>query len=136
MRIEVRSAIAARMGAALVAHVAEVQDGRRREALLTYGELRRRLVADGGSDVIERGMGRYLTWLLDGLAAAGAPAALPSLVVTQKGGLNLEAYVPYRITEETLEAERLRALRHDWRGTELVVARRDKSAKRTEGTVG
>ncbi|WP_299836828.1 hypothetical protein [uncultured Jannaschia sp.] len=124
MRIEVKSAIAARMGAALVAHVAEVQNGRQREALLTYGELRRRLVANGGSDVIERGMGRYLTQLLDGLAAAGAPVALPSLVVTKKGGLNLDAYVHHGITEETLETletERLRALRYDWHGTEFHV---------------
>ena len=122
MRIEVESAVAARMGAALVAFVAEVQDGRRQEALLTYGELRRRLVADGGSDVIERGMGRYLTQLLDGLAAAGAPVALPSLVVTQKGGLNLDAYLAYGITKETLEAERLQALRYDWRETMFVMS--------------
>ena len=121
MRIEVQSAVAARMGVALVAHVAEVQDGRRQEALLTYGELRRRLVANGGSDVIERGMGRYLTQLADGLAAAGAPVALPSLVVTQKGGLNLDAYATYGITEETLEAERLRARQHDWRRAHFVV---------------
>ena len=124
MRIEVQSAVAARMGAALAAFVAEVQDGRRREALLTYGELRRRLVADGGSDVIERGMGRYLTQLLDGLAAPGAPVALPSLVVTKTGGLNLDVYATYGVTEDTLETERLRALRYDWRGVEFITAKR------------